>query len=88
MRPNIYVVFLLRSFAAPFCAKFKFKIKVYKALMNLCGWSGAHKVSNSKVINICYELRLHGRNYIKVRPLLVRHLYVTVYNWKTFVYEV
>ena len=78
---DIYVV-LPRSFAVVIfmfgkLQKLKFTGQLQMASLSLYPQFETNLMSNRKVIELLLQLKsakAHGKNYIKIKPLLVRHL--------------
>ena len=80
-RSDIYIVLTKILCGLNFCVwevtKPKFTGYVRKALMILCPHFETNLISNRMVIELLLQLESakdHGKNYIKVKPLLVCHL--------------
>ena len=78
---DIYVVFAKilcgRKFCLWYVTELEFTEQLQMASLRLCSQFETNLMSNRKVIELLLQLKsakAHGKNYIKVRPPLVRHL--------------
>ena len=83
---DIFVVFTNilcgRNFCVWYVTKLKFTGQLQMASLSLYPQFETNLMSNQKVIVLLLQLKsakAHGKNYIKVKPPLVRHLCVMVY---------
>ena len=78
---DIYVAFTKILYGRNFCVRsvteLKFTEQLQMASLSLYSQFETNLMSNRKVIELLLQLKsakAHGKNYIKVRPPLVRHL--------------
>ena len=78
---DIYVVFTKilcgRNFCVWYVTELKFTEQLQMASLNLYSQFETNLMSNRKVIELLLQLKSskdHDKNYVKVRPPLVRHL--------------
>ena len=83
---DIYVVFTKilcgRNFSIWYVTKLKFTGQLQMASLSFYAQFETNLMSNSKVIELLSQLKrakAHGKNHIKVKPHLVRHL---LRNWR------
>ena len=78
---DIYVIFIKilcgRNFCVWYVTELKFTEQLQMASLSLYSQFETNLMSNRKVIELLSQLKSaknHGKNYIKVRPPLVRHV--------------